>query len=320
MNKNYKIKSELYEDQVEADIASYLGLITPLWSKRLRLIRLDEQETGADKLFDRFMPMYLQFKVSHGLKPLNKNFQASKPDRPLQKIRIFRRDKKLLSNPLILYFKLRNIAKGAEDFQHNILLSFNQPPKQTAMYLAPLVLTNEEYEESLRSSIFNRLFPRNNPFYKLETELFESTGKITLGLIPFLRGHISITPHLSIDTSEHYYSYSKNGRAISWHSGKILKDQNYRLSNQLELIFNEFYYNKNSGFRKQAYVDYIKNLQINEWNIRKSKLNVSDEELIVEFVKFLKSAFNIILLFLSIDNTDGTPNFNPFSELANMKF
>ncbi|TRW25347.1 hypothetical protein FMM05_08570 [Flavobacterium zepuense] len=74
MNKNYKLykDSELSEDQIEADVASYLGFITPFWSKRFQLKSVNEQLTGADKLFNRFVPIYLQFKASQGLKPLPK--------------------------------------------------------------------------------------------------------------------------------------------------------------------------------------------------------------------------------------------------------
>ena len=66
---SFKIESELNEKQIESDVASYLGYVTPLWSRRFRLISVNEQATGADKLFRRFIPIYLQFKVSQGLNP-----------------------------------------------------------------------------------------------------------------------------------------------------------------------------------------------------------------------------------------------------------
>jgi hypothetical protein len=141
MNKNYKLysDSELSEDQVEADVSSYLGYITPFWSKRFRIKSVDEQLTGADKLFDRFLPLYFQFKVSEGLKPLPNSFSLSRPNLPLQKIRTFRLNNNINADPT-LYFKLRKKAKTATNFQHNILKSLHNPPKQFAFYVAPLTL------------------------------------------------------------------------------------------------------------------------------------------------------------------------------------
>src|SRR4051794_27372127 len=116
----YKLKeSSLSEDQIEADVASFLGYVTPQWSSRLRLIAVNEQITGADKLFNRFLPLYLQFKVSEGLVPLSRKPFFSSPF-PLQKIRLYRFNNHLSGDP-ILYFRLREKAKTAVDFQHNQL-------------------------------------------------------------------------------------------------------------------------------------------------------------------------------------------------------
>ena len=68
---SYKLSSNLSENQIESDVASFLGYVTPFWSSRFRLMSVDEQATGADKLFDRFVPIYLQFKVSEGLKSIS---------------------------------------------------------------------------------------------------------------------------------------------------------------------------------------------------------------------------------------------------------
>src|SRR5687768_14141047 len=110
---SYKLSSNLSENQIESDIASFLGYVTPFWSSRFRLISIDEQATGADKLFDRFIPIYLQFKVSEGLKSVAPP-EFPKLNVPLQRIRKFRFDNALKGNP-ILYFKLRDKAKTATD-------------------------------------------------------------------------------------------------------------------------------------------------------------------------------------------------------------
>ncbi|MFS8054246.1 hypothetical protein QD357_15545 [Rhizobium sp. BR 317] len=50
MSPSYLLKSQLSEKQIEADVSFYLG-----WCSNempFRLLDIDEQETGADKLFD----------------------------------------------------------------------------------------------------------------------------------------------------------------------------------------------------------------------------------------------------------------------------
>ena len=246
MNRNYRLyrDSELSEDQIESDVSSYLGYITPFWARRFRLLSVDEQETGADKLFNRFVPIYLQFKVSQGLKPLDLSFSLLRPQRPLQRIRDFRRNNGINSDP-ILYFKLRDIAKTAKDFQHNILKSLHQPPRQFAMYVAPLTLLIDEYNENLRTSFIDR-FLTIDPFFYREERVLARTIKKHLGIVPFLRGHVSIPPHEKVGTANHYYSYSKSGGNIAWHSGEKLKGD-FRLSTQFTQILNYSYLNDRVG-------------------------------------------------------------------------
>ncbi|TSJ46642.1 hypothetical protein [Fluviicola chungangensis] len=292
MNISYRIQSELSEDQIEADVASYLGYITPFWSRRFQLNAVDEQLTGADKLFKNFKPIYLQFKVSEGLKNLPRGFQLLSPNRDLQSIRVFRRREELSRNPT-LYFRLRNKAKTANDFQHNILLSLHNPPIQYALYVAPLSLTIEEYNKSLKQSFLERLFIID-PFDYRPIGITSSIRKRYLGLNPFLRGHISIPPHEVITTSNHYYSYSKSGSDLAWHSGESLKGD-FRLSSQLEKIFYESY-EFGDGFNMEKYSMFIKE------NFKEFNKDQPYEQTIYDFANFLKTEYDIKLLFL---NTNG---------------
>lgn len=287
----YKISSELSEDQIEADVASYLGYITPFWSKRFQLKTVDEQLTGADKLFKNFKPIYMQFKVSEGLKNLPRGIRLLSPDRDLQSIRVFRRREKLSSNPT-LYFRLRNMAKTATDFQHNILLSLHNPPMQYALYVAPLSLTIDEYDKSLKQSFLERLFIID-PFDYRPIGITSSIKKRCLGLNPFLRGHISIPPHEVIKTSNHYYSYSKSGSDLAWHSGEVLKGD-FRLSSQLEKIFYESY-NFDNAFNLEKYSIFIKE------NFDEFNKDESNEQIVYDFAAFLKTEYNIKLMFLNIN-------------------
>jgi len=292
MNTGYKIKSELSEAQIEADVASYLGYITPFWSKRFRLISIDEQTTGSDKLFNRFVPIYLQFKVSEGLKPLDFGFNLLRKS-GLQKIRAFRRKNDINSDPT-LYFKLRDQAPTARDFQHNILKSFHQPPYQYAMYVAPLTLSLDEYNKSLEVSFIDR-FLTFNPFFFRNQDIEMAAMKQSLGINPFLRGHISIPPHEIVDTSNHYYSFSRSGGDLAWHSGEKLNDD-LRLSNQIKKIFQIAYRNKDVGHNKATYIQFI-----SQYFDSVEKVD-NPIDIIEDFSYYLKNTFNIKLLFLHIDD------------------
>src|SRR5690606_25156378 len=107
-----------------------------------------------------------------------------------------------------------------------------------------------------------------------------------LGLVPFLRGHISIPPHEDVTTSEHYYSYSKSGGNIAWHSGEKLKGD-FRLSTQFKQILQQTYNYKESGYIKEEYVKFI-----NEYsNSNDSDLKIDQNSLeytILNFSQHLK--------------------------------
>lgn len=284
MNIDYKIKSEISEDQIETDVASYLGYITPFWSERFRFTTVDEQLTGSDKLFDRFVPIYLQFKVSEGLRPLAINFNLLSPNKPLQGIRRFRRQNTLANNST-LYFRLRDQAATALDFQHNILRRFHQPPWQYALYIAPLSLTTAEYDQSLRMSLFERLFTLH-PFIFRSVEVMTNILRQSLGVNPFLRGHISISPHIDVTTSEHYYSFSKSGSDLAWHSeGETLKGD-FRLSTQIKRIFQNTYDNKDVGFSKEQYLKFINDYFDSIRNVDELSRQQTIENRIIEFAYY----------------------------------
>lgn len=296
MNKNYRIlhDSDLSEAQIEADVAAYLGYVTPFWSNSFKLKAVNEQLTGADKLFDRFVPIYLQFKVSHGLKPLASNFTLSSPHYPLQKIRSFRRAKNINADPT-LYFRLRDKAPHSNDFQHNVLMSLHQSPKQFAFYIAPLTLQYHEYSELLKVSLIDR-FLNPNPFYFRDENLFFENQRESIGLNPFLRAHVSISPHTLVDTSEHYYSYSKGGTNIAWHSGEKLKED-FRFSTKLTEIFKIINYDKEAGFSKSEYIENISRF-INSHNLDFQVDFEFPDETIAKFFNYLKKEFDIKVLVL----------------------
>jgi hypothetical protein len=295
---SFKLPSQLSENQIESDVASYLGLITPIWSQRFRLISVDEQTTGADKLLNHFIPIYLQFKVSEGLNP-NGSIPQFFLNRPLSKIISFRSAHNLAGNP-ILYFPLRKMARTATDFQHNILRQLHNPPKQFSLYVAPLTLDRTEYEKSLNVKWLRRLWPID-PYFLKEFEIYDPTiGKnLILGLNPFLRHHISIPPHTTVTTHKHHYSYSQSGGDVAWHGGEILNDD-FRLSTQWLRILNYAYSQDNVGFNREAFINFINDfISTNEMmRSRESYIN-NFPDTIVSFARSLKSYYNIKLMLLS---------------------
>jgi len=297
MNFRYKIKSELSENQIEAEVASYLGYITPHWSSRYRLIAVDEQVTGADKLFDRFVPIYLQFKVSEGLNP-----SAIIPSRFLGKslpnIIRYRRRNNLAVNPT-LYFPLRKKAKTAFDFQHNILKSFHNPPNQYALYVAPLTLSNKDYVQMINSSGPNvlGLIP---PFSYRYSGLYDSFSNRTqmLGMIPFLNGHISIPPHVQTTSDKHHYSFSASGWNVVWHGGEVYPG-NYKFSSMLNRIFEESY-SRDYGYSLETYYKQIEPISKELGLFELINQNETPLDRIIRFSRGLYSQYYIKMFVLSL--------------------
>jgi hypothetical protein len=194
------------------------------------LLDVDEQATGADKLSDITVPIYIQFKSSHGLHPLRS--VAIKPRRnesDLQDIRRFRANHGLADNPT-MYFQLREKAAGATDFQHNILFAHHRPQRSYAIYVAPLTLDLDVYYRQLCEG------PRylENPWDWREGKMLTSWGPRVWAsrydFQPFLRKHISIPPHQRVNTHKHYYAFSESGDEVSWHSPEPVEGGPFRLS------------------------------------------------------------------------------------------
>lgn len=232
----YQIKSNLSEKQIEADVASYFG-----WCSKdmpFRLLDTDELKTGADKEYKSIWGglIYIQFKKSEGLKSVSEIQLSNRKDRSkLQDIREFRYQHGLDDNPT-LYFKLRDKAKTASDFQHNILKKHHKPPYSYAIYVAPLILNKDEYYNALFNSchLYDRY--RLDPF---NWRMIDNYGIQVIQHIPFLKNHVSIIPHEIVTNSNHYYAYSQTGTDISWHSPSILEYEPRRLSDFIYKLFSD---------------------------------------------------------------------------------
>ena len=229
---NYKIKSNLSERQIEADVARYFGWCSSTGSTPFRLLDVDEQFTGADKKYDVGSAIYIQFKKSEGLKSTLKVAPSARSNRSsLEDVREFRERRGLAQDPT-LYFQLRRKAAKALDYQHNILVDYEKPPWSRAIYVAPLFLDKDKYDHALFSSVSRFL---HDPFYYQQISPLH--GKFVtqcfMEFAPFLRSHISIPPHEKVSTHEHYYAYSESGCEISWHSPDLITEGPSRLSDFL---------------------------------------------------------------------------------------
>lgn len=290
----FKLYSELSEKQIEADIATYFGWITPVGNNvPFRLLDIDEQLTGADKKFDQVIPIYMQFKVSVGLTRLtNYIFQIPYAFpfhlKPLKRIRVFRKRENLYDNPT-LYFKLRAQAKTATDFQHNILLQLANTGTSHAFYVAPLTLSRSDYQQILFASTDRFL---HNPFYiKDRMEIYQEDWTSHFGLVPFLRAHISIVPHERVSTDNHYYSFSPNGTDIAWHSPKLIYDSSNRLSDMLKKIFSSAIGNSGSWTTPRNFISVLSDME--EFNFIK-EFSEWDYEIndIGQLMKFGRELYN----------------------------
>lgn len=241
----YEIKSNLSEKQIEADVASFFGWIST--SAPFRLLDVDERISGADKkYYDTGFAFFMQFKSSQGLEPISKIPISKRKNRSkLEEIREFRHNNSLDDNPT-LYFKLRDIAKTATDFQHNILLKYANTGYSQAFYVAPLHLDRNTYYNSLFNSVNNSNRYLLHPFYYLHRQsIFQTSWISYIGHIPYLKEHISIIPHQSVTTSAHYYSYSSSGFDLAWHSAELISELPTRLSDVLVKTILDFIYKDN---------------------------------------------------------------------------
>ncbi|WP_026769104.1 hypothetical protein [Asinibacterium sp. OR53] len=240
--RKFRLDSELSEKQIEADVATFFGWISPEGQMPFQLIDTNEQIYGADKIFDYVIPIYIQFKVARGLSPIPRFDMTPSP---LKRIQRFRQQNNLFHNPT-LYFKLNNLAKNAAEYQHNILYELAHTPNVYAFYVAPLTLDKNEYNQLLFDK--DHRYYTHPFYYELEHKIRASQSVTMIRGMPFLRAHISIFPHERVRSSNHYYSFSPNGTEIAWHSPQNLANRINRLSDVLSGILNISFAYKNRWF------------------------------------------------------------------------
>ncbi len=195
-----------------------------------RLLDIDEQATGADKLSDVTIPIYMQFKKSEGLKPWVGGITKRRANEDkLQSVRRFRQQHSLADNPSA-FFGLRAKAKTAREFQHNVLLAHNRPDQSYAIYVAPLNFDKATYFADLYVEPRYAHSPWHWRMSETRSEHLHNEWVNRYAFLPFLRSHISIAPHESVSSHDHYYAFSISGDEVSWHSPAIMDGGPFRLS------------------------------------------------------------------------------------------
>lgn len=229
------IRPSLTEKQIEADVAAYLGWISPTAGMPFVLRDLCETTTGADKSLDVGTLIHIQFKRSLGLKSRSVvPISRAKNRSHLESIRQYRATEELEENPT-LFFRLHR--KTGHEFQHNTLMKYERPPWSRAIYVAPLFLDLPSYEAAL----FDKPRYRPHPFnYQEISRIHHGKWTSFFAQTPFLRGHVSIIPHEHVTTHHHYYAYSTTGTEVSWHSEpKKMPSRDHRFSSFLSRVLSE---------------------------------------------------------------------------------
>ncbi|HEY3431394.1 MAG TPA: hypothetical protein VGK09_02490 [Rhodocyclaceae bacterium] len=246
MVTNYQIESDLTEKQIEADVSNYFGRLSPFFGQSLRLLDINEQLTGADKLHKtRGIAFYFQFKAPIGLKSVAAQklpVVPRKNESKLMGIRRFRYSNKLQDSPYSICFGLHdNEPPTVNQLQHNVLFAHENPPVSRAMYICPTVLLEDEYVQQMHLPWWRR--PLAHPFYRHEArQLMVGAICHELSRAPFLRAHATVIPHASVTSADHYYSFSKHATDYAFHSPMVFGDDVPRrlsdfLSKQVEGIY-----------------------------------------------------------------------------------
>lgn len=244
MATNYQEPSDLSEKQIEADVASFFGYMSPFFGKRLRLIDVNEQLTGADKAtYTKGRVYYFQFKKPIGLlsaTSMKIPLMPRKNESKLMKIRRFRELHALGDFPHSICFPLHgDKTTPINELQHNVLFEYEKPELSRAMYICPTVLKIEDYEKALSRPFWTRIW--GSPYSESRRQTVYGLAACSeVWRCPFLRGHVTVVPHTKVTSPDHYYSFTKNGTDIAFHSPEIVAGGPERLSDFLHEELRQF--------------------------------------------------------------------------------
>lgn len=224
------LQSNLSERQVEADVASYLGHISSYFGE-FRLLDVNEQRTGADRTLNwSGVAYFFQFKKPWGLPELTTTPKVRSNEGLFQRARRYRFELGLDQTPHSICFALREKAKNATEYQHNVLLGFEKPPYSRAVYVCPTELNSDRYMRALNPGPGYLGVPA--PFIESAGQWVIHEGYLArvCELSLFLRAHAAITPHSTVSTAEHCYTFSIHATHVVFHSPDLVTAGPSRLS------------------------------------------------------------------------------------------
>ncbi len=105
-----------------------------------------------------------------------------------------------------------------------------------------------------------------------------------------------------VTTSKHYYSFSKSGNDLVFHSGERIKGD-YRLSTLIDSIYNQFYNKPEIGYTKDAFIEEVNSYYNENEEFERPSEDLSTDEIIREYARHLKAQWGIKLLILGNENS-----------------
>lgn len=214
----YQGDPNFLERQVEFVIQAVL-MARCMWGGPLIMQVPDEQKTGADGYARKVYPLFMQFKRSSWIKS---GYGGSAI--PVLKDR---KSLKAKGQDWALYFKVHPMGQKAKDFQHNILLKLDSKLTKTtgraqgrAVYVAPLFIHKGPYiRAAVRACIVASIKAGLNPLAGLFPKGLMTVFNFgSVGKIPLIDNHVCFPPTSLITSPDHFYSYSRKGEDIVFHS------------------------------------------------------------------------------------------------------
>ena len=185
-----------------------------------------EHQLGADaRLVGHiagFKPFYMQFK-----RPLGYfSDSTSKLVRDRK-----HRSPPLRTEPVTMYFGLRDKAPTHSEYQHNILHALRescQPAGSDAAYVCPLFFRRDVYRTHIHLASM-REWRRGSWLFGLPwrtgpVSVADGATSINFTGVPLLREHVTIPPHRQVTSSNHSYSFADSGDEVCFHSPEEVRE------------------------------------------------------------------------------------------------
>lgn len=175
--------------------------------------KFTERRCGADARLisdiEHFKPFYMQFKRPFAYPGTSKSLIIKD-----------RKELNLSTDPKSLFFELRKKKLLQKESQHNLLFNLRKDLQNNgggdAAYVCPLFLNRKEYRQTVyRMALASR--KKASPFTLKKTHISTGSSVYFFENILDLSGHISIPPHVSLNSEKHKYSFNERGGDVCFH-------------------------------------------------------------------------------------------------------